>query len=49
MDWYDYHTNILLAIAGAAALCSGLLLDIALLKVAGAVYLAWAVIERSQG
>lgn len=47
MDWFDYHTNILLAIAGAAALCSGLLLDIALLKVLGAAYLVWAAIERS--
>ena len=47
MDWYDYHTNILLAIAGMAGLCSGLLLDITLLKVVGAAYLVWAIFERS--
>ena len=44
MDWYDYHQNLLLAIAGTSALCSGLLLDIPLLRFAGAVAFAVAFV-----
>ena len=44
MDWYEYHVNMLLAIAGIAAVSCGGLLDIAALKLMGVCYLAAAAL-----